>query len=190
MQRLGGEQHSPCWELQKGEGRPRRKRIPDTTKNLKCQTEGLRSSQGQQGAIEAGGGGWGVGGSADSAVTAFSRVTDPFYRWRNCSLGIREVQRAAPGHTAGQEQRKDSTLGLMAPKPLLILRAAAASGELFPNCLHPSNVNAPLQSCLCGPWQGGCSDRTPRAHLCSVCLRLLPLSPWAHLPTMHGISGG
>lgn len=46
-------------------------RIPDTAKNLKCQTEGLRPSRGQQGAIE---------GGLNSAAIAFSRVTDPFYR--------------------------------------------------------------------------------------------------------------
>lgn len=180
MRRLGGEKHSPCRQLPKEERKPKRKRIPDTAKNLECPTEGLRPSQGKQGAIE---------GGLDSAVIALSRATDPFYRRINCSLGIREVHRAAPGHTAGKEQRIDSTPGLMAPKPSLILRAAAASEDLFPKCLHPSDINAPLQLWLCGSWWCGCSDRTPRAHLCSVCLCLLSLTPWAHLPTTPGISG-
>lgn len=80
------------------------------------------------------------------------------------------MHRAAPGHKVGQEQRIDPTPGLMAPKPSLVLRAAAASEDLFHKCLHPSDVNAPLQLWLCGSRWCGCSDRTPRAHLRPVCL--------------------
>lgn len=52
MERLRGGNNSPCTELHKGEGRSRRKRTPDSTKNLECQAEGLRPSRGQQGATE------------------------------------------------------------------------------------------------------------------------------------------
>lgn len=53
------------------------------------------------------------------------------------------MQRAGPGHTVGQGQSKDSIPRLMAPKPSLILKAAAVSEELFPERLHPSYANTP-----------------------------------------------
>lgn len=50
----------------------------------------------------------------------------------------------------------------MAPKPSLSLREAAASEETFPECLHPSHINAWLQDHLHSPRECGCSDRTPQ----------------------------